>query len=167
MKTKIFASLLIMALLLTFLAVAASAAPSAQYQKVLTGVGNPDFDVARVTFTLKYYKGRNCEEAKNVINYYNDKDGFNSSQYNFTAYIDMTVVSNGVDENYELRWEKIGYFTEKTDHISKEFTMFAGQTFVSSRAFFECNYSRQFNGVEYYDNINFTGTDTTLEISAT
>ena len=167
MKTKIFASLLIMALFLTFMAVSVSAIPSAQSHEELTDIWDPDFGVARVTFTLKYYQGMNCVEAKNVINYYNDKDGFNSSQYNFPAYIDMTVVSNGVDENYELRWEKIGYFTEKTDHISKEFTMFAGQTFVSSRAFFECNYSRQFNGVEYYDNINFTGTDTTLEISAT
>ena len=42
-----------------------------------------------------------------------------------------------------------------------------GKDFFVLSSFFECNYSRQFNGVEYYDNINFTGTDTTLEISAT
>ena len=167
MKTKIFTSLLIMALFLTFMAVSVSAIPSAQSHEELTDIWDPDFGVARVTFTLRYYQGMNCVEVKNEISYYNDKGAFNSSQYNFPAYIDATVVSNADDENYALRWEKIEYLTEKKDNIGKEFSMFAGQTFVSSRAFFECNYSRQFNGVEYYDNINFTGTDTTLEISAT
>ncbi len=167
MKTKIFIPLLIMALLLVSMAIPVSAATSARYQEELTDLWDSSFKVARVTFTLKYYRGMNCVEANNAINYYDDNGGFNSTQYNFPAYIDMTYVTNGEDENYEMTWEKIEYLTTKTDSLYKRFSMFAGQTFVSASAFFECNYFRTFNEVDYYDNVNFTGTETTLEISAT
>ena len=118
--------------------------------------------VAVATYRIDYFLGTNCVRASSTVTYLN----LDQSQYNFPAYIDLSVsvVSGSTEGDYSQT--NIGYITTQNGSVWVDIYIPLGAVIGTAEASFETNTRRTTaDGTLYYGNSNFTAVSDDLSLN--